>query len=261
MTRPLAAFLCCFLLAAVFSAQAHTPAEFVEKEQKSYNPFRITRPYYDKKALPEVPSASSSASAAASDEDALDQKNWSDEADACPNDMYLKDKKCRPCSECGPDLYVRQECTTRQDTVCDWCLNPKPTKNEDFEHKCLDIVALQKEFQSALGQRQRHAKNNADAVIKPIYAEVQPDPDHYSRFSLNASYKLEMIMEACLYLALIALIFVVIRFISKSKPYYRTVTINPPILDEQDSKNIIRAADQIREKLGKKGYERLEEFI
>jgi hypothetical protein len=30
---------------------------------------------------------------------------------------------------------------------------------------------------------------------------------------------------------------VVIRFVSKSKPYYRTVTITPPMLDESDSKS------------------------
>uniref|UniRef100_A0A915ECZ1 Uncharacterized protein n=1 Tax=Ditylenchus dipsaci TaxID=166011 RepID=A0A915ECZ1_9BILA len=70
-----------------------------------------------------------------------------------------------------------------------------------------------------------------------------------------------MIMESCFYLALIALIFVVIRFISKSKPYYRTITVSPPMLDEHNTKDIIRAAEQIREKLGKKGYNRLEEFI
>jgi len=189
----------------------------------------------------------------ASDEEAIQQQNWSDESDACPKDMYLKYKKCRPCSQCGPDLYVRERCATKKDTVCDWCLNPNPLKNSDFRLKCTDMIQLQEEFQQLLGQR--------EDTYKTAVVHHQPQTLRFTRLSLNTSYKIEMIMEACFYLALIALIFVVIRFISKSKPYYRTVTVNPPVLDESDTKNIIRAADHIRAKLGKKGYEKLEEFI
>jgi len=209
--------------------------------------------------VPRPEPKSNSASYGTSDEEAVQQQNWSDEMDACPKDMYLKYKKCRPCSQCGPDLYVRERCATKKDTVCDWCLNPNPLKNSDFHLKCTDMIQLQEEFRQLLGQREDSFKS---AVVKPIYVEHQPQQSlRFTRLSLNTSYKIEMIMEACFYLALIALIFVVIRFISKSKPYYRTVTVNPPVLDESDTKNIIRAADHIRAKLGKKGYERLEEFI
>lgn len=210
---------------------------------------------------PEVhqPELSRSTSFASSDEEAVQQQNWSDESDACPKDMYLKSKKCRPCSQCGPDLYVRERCVTKKDTLCDWCLNPNPLKNTDFRLKCSNMIQLQREFHQLLGQREDSFKT---AVVKPLYeVDHQPQTLRFTRLSLNTSYKIEMIMEACFYLALIALIFVVIRFISKSKPYYRTVTVNPPVLDESDTKNIIRAADHIRAKLGKKGYERLEEFI
>jgi hypothetical protein len=42
-------------------------------------------------------------------------------------------------------------------------------------------------------------------------------------------------------------------------PFPFKVQISPPALDDMDQKNIVRAADSIREKLGKKGYDRLEE--
>ena len=73
-------------------------------------------------------------------------------------------------------------------------------------------------------------------------------------------WKAEMAVEMGFYLALIVLVLAVLRFMCKARPTsYRTVHVNPPALDDLDQKNIVRAAESIREKLGKKGYDRLEE--
>lgn len=84
----------------------------------------------------------------------------------------------------------------------------------------------------------------------------------FSTITIDSSYwwKLEIILEIFFYIALIALIFSIIRFLSKSKSY-RTVHITAPVLDDIEHKNIVKAAASLREKLGKKDYERLEEFI
>jgi len=193
---------------------------------------------------------------------------------ACPMDKYSKGGKCRPCSLCGPDLYVRQPCQSTKDTMCDWCLNPKPLKNRDFQLKCYEGVKIHNEMRDEMesssssedassykDRRMRVLLRGEPVMDQEIYATEIREPFRFSHVAIQSSWKLEMIMEMCFYLALIALIFVIIRFITKSKPYYRTVTVNPPMLDESDNKNIIRAAEHIREKLGKKGYERLEEFL
>ncbi|KAI1731962.1 TNFR/NGFR cysteine-rich region domain-containing protein [Ditylenchus destructor] len=233
-----------FILAALFCAFAiNLQALSFERNGKFNGLFRD-------------PASSSSSSSSSEDTvETVDQRNWSDENEACPEDMFMKNKRCRPCSECGPDLYDRQKCTANSDTKCDWCLNPTPLKNRDFQLKCTDVIQLKREFQQLLEKRDEVFK---DSMVKPLYAESQAVR---LTWTVSPSWKLQMIIEASFYLALIALIFVVIRFISKSKPYYRTVTVDPPVLDESDNKNIIRAADHIRQKLGKKGYDRLEEFV
>jgi hypothetical protein len=89
---------------------------------------------------------------------------------------------------------------------------------------------------------------------KPIIA-VQLDASSWS--------KAELAVEMAFYLALIALVVAVIRFLCKARASsaYRTVQISPPPppMDDLDQKNIVRAAESIRQKLGKKGYDRLEE--
>uniref|UniRef100_A0A915EEI6 TNFR-Cys domain-containing protein n=1 Tax=Ditylenchus dipsaci TaxID=166011 RepID=A0A915EEI6_9BILA len=115
-------------------------------------------------------SQSESVSEEPEDDTVLKQQNWSDESTACPQEMFLKDKKCRPCSQCGPDLYERSVCEDNQDTVCDWCLNPNPLKNDDFQLKCSDLIQLQKEFQRALEHTQ---KSHKLTVIKPVYNNQQ----------------------------------------------------------------------------------------
>ena len=72
-------------------------------------------------------------------------------------------------------------------------------------------------------------------------------------------WKAELAVEMAFYVALIALVLAVIRFLCKARPLYRTVHVNPPVLEEMDERNIIRAAECLRQKMGKRGYERLEE--
>ncbi len=45
---------------------------------------------------------------------------------------------------------------------------------------------------------------------------------------------MELIFESLLYLAVIALLFVAFRLATRSKPYYRSVTITAPVFDESD---------------------------
>jgi len=190
----------------------------------------------------------------------------------CSKGNFLKGSKCLPCTLCGPDLYVRQQCQLDRDTVCDWCLNVRALKNDDFQLKCFEVAKIHREFELLARRPSSQVLPERD-LTSVVFVEKDPAP-YVSYTSIREpfrlaskaaaernTWKLEMLVELCFYLVLIALIFAVIRYISKSKPYYRTVTVHPPILTEHDSKDIIRAAEHIREKLGKKGYNRLEEFI
>jgi hypothetical protein len=193
------------------------------------------------------------------EEEALKEKDWANPK--CAEGKFKKGLKCRPCSLCGSDLYIRKACSKDKDTFCEWCLTPNPLKNRDFREKCTNFIKINSDFQKALEQ-----KNDEESQIQvqPVYLHHELLGHYrYPQISIHSwnSWKLEIILEYCFYLALIVLIFVIIRLLTKSKPYYRTVTINPPVFDESDNKNIIQAAEHIREKLGKRGYDRLEEFI
>uniref|UniRef100_A0A915MZJ1 Uncharacterized protein n=1 Tax=Meloidogyne javanica TaxID=6303 RepID=A0A915MZJ1_MELJA len=82
-------------------------------------------------------------------------------------------------------------------------------------------------------------------------------------------WKLELAVKIGFYLSLITLILAIIRYVYKKKfssskrSLYHTVQVkSPPALEEFQEKDIILAAESIRQKLGKKDYERLqEEFI
>jgi hypothetical protein len=187
--------------------------------------------------------------------------------DGCSMNMFLSDDKtCRSCSLCGPDLYVREQCLRDRDTVCDWCLNPFPVRNTDFHSKCDDYIKVRREFLETIeGRSLEDRRRNSPLTVDEDDGDQQTLL-HISAISISSAdpnywWKLEMLLEVCFYLALIALIFSVIRFLSRTKPYYRTINISPPMFDEADNKNIIQAAESIREKIGKKGYEKLEEFI
>jgi len=190
----------------------------------------------------------------------------------CTKMEFAKRGKCLPCTLCGPDLYVREACQPDKDTLCDWCFSKSTLKNDDYKLKCFTKVDIQNNGFEQLFRVQPAQLRAREQEIGVVF--VEPDPAPYVSFStvkepfvlakhshLQSSWKAELLIEASFYLVLIGVIFAVIRFISRSRPYYRTVTVNPPLLNEHDNKDIIRAAESIRIKLGKKGYDRLEEFI
>lgn len=56
--------------------------------------------------------------------------------------------------------------------------------------------------------------------------------------SVSNWWRAELLIEMAFYLALIALVLAVIRFLVKSRPTsYRTVTVAPPVLDEWEQKS------------------------
>ncbi|KAL3112732.1 hypothetical protein niasHT_019706 [Heterodera trifolii] len=175
----------------------------------------------------------------------------------CPKSKFFDSKsdECRPCSICGPDLYEREKCRTDSDTVCEWCLTNLRVivRNNDFHVKCEQLIALRDQFRAALAQH------------SVVQGKEKPTIYSVSMFE-NASklWKIELFVEMAFYITLIALVLAVIRFLvkSRSNTTYRTVTVTPPMLEEWEQKNIVRAAESIREKMGGKGYAKLdEEFI
>uniref|UniRef100_A0A914BZ54 TNFR-Cys domain-containing protein n=1 Tax=Acrobeloides nanus TaxID=290746 RepID=A0A914BZ54_9BILA len=173
----------------------------------------------------------------------------------CPKSTFLLDvdNKCHPCSICGPDLYELEECTPESDTVCDWCFSPTPTKNNDFKLKCGD-VDLKSIFRIVVkAQRDEAIEDDSYEIFAAEEARAAKEA---KRWAVAAN-----VAKFGFYFLLIILIVIVIRYVRKSKQAYRTITLTPPMLNEHDSKDIIRAADHIRQKLGKKGYDRLEEFV
>uniref|UniRef100_A0A183CKK6 TNFR-Cys domain-containing protein n=1 Tax=Globodera pallida TaxID=36090 RepID=A0A183CKK6_GLOPA len=172
----------------------------------------------------------------------------------CPKGKFFEAKtdECRPCSICGPDLYEREKCRPDRDTVCDWCLTnlKRVVRSSNFRVKCEQLIALREQFRSALVQR---------SVVGG-----KPKSTLFSEVSVLEStskwWKVELFVEMAFYVTLIALVLAVTRFLVKSRPTaYRTVTVTPPMLEEWEQKNIIHAAESIREKMGSKGYAKLEE--
>jgi len=212
--------------------------------------------------------SSSSSSSSSSSEESESAEQWDllsssySAAESCflQGKFLAKDGKCLPCSRCGQELYIREVCSSERDTVCGWCFTRFPEMNEDFHAKCDNLIEIHRTTHRKLVLGTDSDSNNGE------FEDVSSTAKSFSILSAvsidsNNWWKLEIIMEVCFYLALIALIFSVIRFLSKNKPYYRTVHVSAPILNEAEEKDIIHAAESIRNKLGKKGYERLEEFI
>jgi len=196
----------------------------------------------------------------------------------CPKGKFARSSKCLSCSLCGPDLYVREACQWNSDTICDWCYNERAVQNRDFQLKCFEVVKIHNGFEQVLRRQSR--RHPTEKELRIDFVEIDPapyvsfttvrEPFSLSKLSPQAEWKFDMLCEAILYLCLLILVgvsvyllLVVVRVVSFSKraPHYRTVTVNPPLLDEQDTKNIIRAAEEIVDKIGKKGYERLEEVV
>ena len=180
----------------------------------------------------------------------------------CPKGQFrLSDGNCKQCSNCGPDFYERQPCKDNRDTRCESCYSEFAKSGlGDFDEKCAETIQLRREFRRVMAAQYERERKASAGFQSQVQSTVHFTPVHH----LDGAgwWKAELAVEMAFYLALIALVLAVIRFLCKARPSagtYRTVQISPPALDDMDQKNIVRAADSIREKLGKKGYDRLEE--
>lgn len=92
--------------------------------------------------------------------------------------------------------------------------------------------------------------------------------------SATSAFLRDTVLKVAFCLTMVGILLVAFRQLKNARKSHRTVTIVAPLLDECDSKSrcmavfefvavadIIRAAECIRGKLGKKGYEQLEEFV
>jgi hypothetical protein len=189
-------------------------------------------------------------------------------APACRENFFLNaGNRCQACSLCGPDLYVLTECSASKDTVCQWCLAVDAVKTDDFENKCTQALRTHEEL--ALHAEEHMLDSSSSSESEEDVEEMEEKPAASRRYFIRidamaapSCWKvIEPFLQGLMYLTIICLLVVIIRYVQKSRHTYRSITVHPPVFDDHDSKNIIRAADHIREKLGKKGYERLEEFI
>lgn len=199
----------------------------------------------------------------------------------CPQNKFLsKDGNCQLCALCGPGMYVREKCSQKADTICGWCYGANSVKNANFLLKCSQKASLSSSSSSSSSssQAQDNDENETDEDEKSTDTErlakkesgknsmkVESKSFLFSAITIdgNVWWKIEFVMEMIFYIALIALIFAVIRFLSKALAYkkHRTIHIDTPVFGDDDRKNIMKAAASLREKLGKNGYERLENFV
>jgi len=183
----------------------------------------------------------------------------------CAEGEYMRQESCYQCSICGTDFYARRRCQAYTDAICDWCFAKNPLRNLDFWLKCLMAVKVNggkslfdemKVLQPAESLYQVVAASERteirETVIRVPLRLAKPSP---------WSWKVEFILESMLYLAVVLLAFAGFRLVTRSKPYYRTVTITAPILDEAATSDIHVAAEYLREKLRGRRYEDLEEFV
>ncbi|KAH7724848.1 hypothetical protein AAVH_07436 [Aphelenchoides avenae] len=157
----------------------------------------------------------------------------------CPKHHWAAPWGCVRCTACGNGLYTRSGCTPEKDTVCDWCLTTNPKRNADYEVKCADWIQVKQEL---------------DAIAEGKEGENDPK-------SATSAFLRDTVLKVAFCLTMVGILLVAFRQLKNARKSHRTVTIVAPLLDECDSKNIIRAAECIRGKLGKKGYEQLEEFV
>uniref|UniRef100_A0A1I8BUS5 Uncharacterized protein n=1 Tax=Meloidogyne hapla TaxID=6305 RepID=A0A1I8BUS5_MELHA len=187
----------------------------------------------------------------------------------CPKGQFRSNGgNCKQCSVCGEDLLL-----------CEWCLNGwnRFENIGDFEIKCVKMLNIRDIFNRKInGMKNQNQQQPTNEGWKKTLAMVFPsESTNLIRiFGINVGiskevndwWKIELAVKIGFYLTLISLALAIIRFIYKKKSSsrtYHTVQVkSPPALEEFQEKDIIRAAESIRQKLGKKDYERLqEEFI
>nr|CAD2147312.1 unnamed protein product [Meloidogyne enterolobii] len=201
----------------------------------------------------------------------------------CPKGQFRSNGgNCKQCSVCGKYLFEKKPCQSDQDVQCEFCITgwKEFGNNRDFEIKCAQMINIRKIFHRQLSERKIQQQNqqqqaNGD-LWKKITMAFPSESTYLFRFvGINNSkesdnwWKLELAVKIGFYLSLITLILAIIRYVYKKKfssskrSLYHTVQVkSPPAMEEFQEKDIIRAAESIRQKLGKKDYERLqEEFI
>jgi len=219
-------------------------------------------------------SASFSSSVSSSSEpELLEGHLWSSSSlfdePLCAEGEYMGREKCHRCSGCAPDFYARRGCQADADVICDSCFAKHPLRNLDYWLKCLAAVrvnggkspfeAMEEASQSA---ESRYGYKALSASERTAFREtVMRVPVTLKKPASAWSWKVEFILESMLYLAVVLVAFAGFRLATRSKPYYRTVTITAPVLDEADKTNIHTAAEYLREKLRGRRYIDLEEFV
>uniref|UniRef100_A0A1I7STJ1 TNFR-Cys domain-containing protein n=1 Tax=Bursaphelenchus xylophilus TaxID=6326 RepID=A0A1I7STJ1_BURXY len=150
----------------------------------------------------------------------------------CDEETFFDGYDCKRCATCGPTMYIKKACSESTDTVCDYCLNERPTLNEDFYTRCNDYRKL---FENLKGD-----------VSPRLHAHFEGTYQHYHGINWALAS-----LVAAISVALILTINKCIR-----RPAFREVTITPPELTEEEKQNIIFAAEHLRNKRGK--YHRLD---
>lgn len=185
-------------------------------------------------------------------------------------------ERCQPCSECGPRLYVKKECTNNRDTVCDYCFAAFPFRNHNFEEKCIPLFA-EKTFEEerdlnmrigvkvAQWKQPEHLFWNFDDgshenIRKPPQNTYHSQPEiSYVELAICA-------VTAVLLLAAVALaIFEVVNHLMKRaerRCFFKAVRAVPTLSDEQNEA-VAKSAKELERIIGKKGYELLQnaEFV
>ncbi|CAD5215510.1 unnamed protein product [Bursaphelenchus okinawaensis] len=157
----------------------------------------------------------------------------SSESGECPEGFFFSEviNNCKVCATCGPSMYIKKECGGDQDTLCDYCLSENPTYSEDFFNRCDDYRKLFKIL-------------NLEKY--PTMLRKEQPRYHGINWALAS-------LVAAISVALILTINKCVR-----RPAFREVTILPPELSEEEKRNIIFAAEHLRNKRTKNGYQRFD---
>jgi len=185
----------------------------------------------------------------------------------CAEGEYMGRDKCHRCSACAPDFYARRRCQADADVICDSCFAKHPLRNLDYWLKCLAAVRVNggkspfEAMETSQSAESRYGYKALAASERAAFRETVVRVPVTLKKPSAWSWKVEFILESMLYLAVVLVAFAGFRLATRTKPYYRTVTITAPVLDEEDKTNIHTAAEYLREKMRGRRYIDLEEFV
>ncbi|KAI6187860.1 hypothetical protein M3Y98_00291200 [Aphelenchoides besseyi] len=155
----------------------------------------------------------------------------------CPQNYYFSEtrNRCMICTECGTNLYEKEECQPDRDTVCDWCLTKNPTMNEEYFRQCDDYKKLY------------------DKLREELKADISEGHHRTTQMSSKRFDWLLWLVFVFAAACFVIVIFTVGCLSCMRRRYTRVINVSPPELSEIDQHNIIYAAKQIREKFDKRG--------